>query len=44
MSRKIEKSPYNQSLVANQIVNKGGIYKKWLNGMISNVKQPFFFS
>ena len=37
------KSPYNQSLVANQIVNKG---KKettaWLNAMISNVSQPFF--
>ena len=37
------KSPYNQSLVANQIVNKGETEtKSWLNGMISNVSQPFF--
>ena len=37
------KSPYNQSLVANQIVNKGEIKtKEWLSGMISNVSQPFF--
>ena len=37
------KSPYNQSLVANQIVNKGPeATKNWLNGMISNVSQPFF--
>ncbi|MBO8217612.1 extracellular solute-binding protein [Prochlorococcus marinus] len=37
------KSPYNQSLVANQIVNKGEIKtREWLNGMISNVSQPFF--
>ena len=37
------KSPYNQSLVANQIVNKGELEtKKWLSGMISNVSQPFF--
>ena len=37
------KSPYNQSLVANQIVNKGQVAtKKWLDGMISNVSQPFF--
>ena len=37
------KSPYNQSLVANQIVNKGPeATKTWLNGMISNVSQPFF--
>ena len=37
------KSPYNQSLVANQIVNKGqNATKIWLNGMISNVSQPFF--
>ena len=37
------KSPYNQSLVANQIVNKGELETKaWLNGMISNVEQPFF--
>ena len=37
------KSPYNQSLVANQIVNKGqAATKNWLSGMISNVSQPFF--
>ncbi|MDC3167841.1 extracellular solute-binding protein [Prochlorococcus sp. AH-716-D22] len=37
------KSPYNQSLVANQIVNKGQeSTRNWLNGMISNVSQPFF--
>ena len=37
------KSPYNQSLVANQIVNKGQLKTKaWLSGMISNVSQPFF--
>jgi iron(III) transport system substrate-binding protein len=37
------KSPYNQSLVANQIVNKGeSKTKAWLTGMISNVSQPFF--
>jgi iron(III) transport system substrate-binding protein len=37
------KSPYNQSLVANQIVNKGQeATKTWLNGMLSNVSQPFF--
>ena len=37
------KSPYNQSLVANQIINKGeDATKNWLSGMISNVSQPFF--
>ena len=37
------KSPYNQSLVANQIVNRGELETKaWLDGMISNVSQPFF--
>jgi len=37
------KSPYNQSLVANQILNKGEeVTKKWLKGMISNVSKPFF--
>ena len=37
------KSPYNQSLVANQIVNKGPEATKiWLDGMISNVSKPFF--
>jgi len=36
-------SPYNQSLVANQIVNKGEAKtKQWLKGMISNISQPFF--
>ncbi len=37
------KSPYNQSLVANQIVNKGELETKaWLSGMISNVSKDFF--
>ena len=37
------KSPYNQSLVANQIVNKGEAETKaWLEGMMSNVSQPLF--
>ena len=37
------KSPYNQSLVANQIVNKGeSKTKAWLSGMISNLSQPVF--
>ena len=37
------KSPYNQSLVANQVVNKGELETKaWLNGMIANVSKPFF--
>ena len=37
------KSPYNQSLVANQIVNKGELETKaWLSGMMSNVSKPFF--
>ena len=37
------KSPYNQSLVANQIINKGeSETKAWLRGMISNVSKPFF--
>ena len=37
------KSPYNQSLVANQIVNKGELETKaWLRSMISNVSQPFY--
>ena len=37
------KSPYNQSLVANQIVNKGEVETKaWLSGMLSNVSKPFF--
>ena len=37
------KSPYNQSLVANQIINKGeASTQKWLKGMISNISKPFF--
>ena len=37
------KSPYNQSLVANQLANKGEeVTRNWLNGMIKNVSQPFF--
>ena len=37
------KSPYNQSLVANQLINKGeSETKAWLSGMISNVSKPFF--
>ena len=37
------KSPYNQSLVANQIVNKGELETKaWLRSMIANVSQPFY--
>ena len=37
------KSPYNQSLVANQLANKGeDATRNWLNGMIRNVSQPFF--
>ena len=36
-------SPYNQSLVANQIVNKGEVQtKEWLKGMISNISPAFF--
>ncbi len=36
-------SPYNQSLVADQIVLKGEAATKiWLRGMISNVSQPYF--
>ena len=36
-------SPYNQSLVANQIVQKGeGETKKWLKNMLSNVSEPYF--
>ena len=37
------KSPYNQSLVANQLLNNGQEETRtWLDGMISNVSQPFF--
>ena len=37
------KSPYNQSLVSNQIAKKGvGQTKIWLKGLISNVSTPYF--
>ena len=37
------KSPYNQSLVANQIVNKGeNKTRAWIKGMMANVSQPLF--
>ena len=36
-------SPYNQSLVADQLALRGeSATKKWLKGMISNVEQPYF--
>ncbi|WP_320668153.1 extracellular solute-binding protein [Prochlorococcus sp. MIT 1307] len=36
-------SPYNQSLVANQLVLRGEVdTKKWLKGMIANVSQAYF--
>jgi len=36
-------SPYNQSLVADQLVLKGEVAtRKWLKGMISNVSQPYY--
>ena len=36
-------SPYNQSLVADQLVLRGEVAtKKWLKGMIDNVSQPYF--
>ncbi len=36
-------SPYNQSLVANQLVLRGEKdTKKWLKNMIANVSQPYF--
>ena len=36
-------SPYNQSLVANQLVLRGEkATKSWLKGMLSNVSQPYF--
>ncbi len=36
-------SPYNQSLVANQLVLRGeASTKKWLAKMLSNVSQPYF--
>ena len=37
------KSPYNQSLVSNQIAKKGvGQTKIWLKGLILNVSTPYF--
>ena len=37
------KSPYNQSLVADQIVLKGEVKTKlWLKNMIANVSEPYF--
>jgi len=36
-------SPYNQSLVADQLVIRGEVStRKWLKGMIDNVEQPYF--
>jgi len=36
-------SPYNQSLVADQLVLRGEpATRKWLKGMIANVSQPYF--
>ncbi len=36
-------SPYNQSLVADQLVLRGeAATRRWLDGMISNVSQPYF--
>ena len=36
-------SPYNQSLVADQLVLRGEVEtKKWLKGMLANVYQPYF--
>ena len=37
------KSPYNQSLVANQIVLRGEEKtREWVKGMINNVSRPFY--
>ena len=39
------KSPYNQSLVADQIIQRGeAATAKWIRGMTSNVSQEFFSS
>ncbi len=36
-------SPYNQSLVADQLVLRGEVEtRKWLKGMTSNVSEPYF--
>ena len=39
------KSPYNQSLVASQMILRGeSTTRAWVRGMVANVKQPFFTS
>jgi iron(III) transport system substrate-binding protein len=39
------KSPYNQSLVASQMILRGdAATRTWMRGMVANVKQPFFTS
>ena len=39
------KSVYNQSLVADQLILRGGAAtRSWVKGMVANVKQPFFTS
>jgi iron(III) transport system substrate-binding protein len=39
------KSPYNQSLVASQMILRGdATTRNWVRGMVANVKQPFFTS
>ena len=39
------KSPYNQSLVADQLILRGdAATKSWIKGMVANVKEPFFSS
>jgi iron(III) transport system substrate-binding protein len=39
------KSPYNQSLVASQMILRGdAATRSWIRGMVANVKQPFFTS
>ena len=39
------KSPYNQSLVASQMILRGeAATRSWVRGMVANLKQPFFTS
>jgi len=39
------KSPYNQSLVADQLILRGdAATKSWIRGMVANMKGPFFSS
>lgn len=39
------KSPYNQSLVASQMILRGdAATRTWIRGMVANVSQPFFTS